>query len=87
MSGDVGASRGGLGGGTMTLEEARQKLRELTKLIESLRQEAMLHPDDAEATEAWRDSCRDLYVAIAALAELLGDCENAARFRKKAQSI
>jgi hypothetical protein len=69
----------------VTTEEARQKLRELTALVESLRQEAMLHPDDAEADEAWRESCGDLEVAIAALAELLGDRENAARFRKKAR--
>jgi len=45
----------------------------------------MLHPDDAEAGEAWRESCQDLDGAIAALAELLGDSENAARFRKKAR--
>ena len=57
----------------MTPEEARQKLRELTALVESLRQQALLHPDDAEADEAWRESRRDLDVAIAALAELLGD--------------
>jgi hypothetical protein len=61
----------------VSTEEARQKLRELTALVEPLRQEAMLHPDDAEAGEAWRASCRDLDGAIAALAELLGDRENA----------
>ena len=32
----------------VTMEEARQKLRELTALVESLRREVMLHPDDAE---------------------------------------
>ena len=71
----------------MTTEEARQKLRELTALVESLRQEAMLHPDDAEAGAAWRASCRDLDGAIAALAELLGDRENAARFRKEGPDL
>jgi hypothetical protein len=69
----------------VTREEARQKLRELTALVESFRQQAILHPDDAEAAQAWRESRRDLDLAIAALAELFGDSESAIRFRKKAQ--
>jgi hypothetical protein len=69
----------------VTSEEARQKLCELAALVESLRQDAMLHPDDAETGEAWRESCRDLEGTIAELAVLLGDSENAARFRKKAR--
>ena len=67
----------------VTPEEARQKLRELTTLVESLRRQALLHPDDPEAEEAWRDSRRDLDLALAALAELVGDRESAVRFRKK----
>jgi hypothetical protein len=68
----------------VTIKEARQIVRELTAMVESLRRQAMLHPDDAEASEVWRESRGDLDVAIAALAELLGDHESAARFRKKA---
>jgi hypothetical protein len=59
-------------------------VRELTALVQPLRRETMLHPDDAEAGEAWRESRRDLDVAIAALAELLGDRKSAARFRRRA---
>jgi hypothetical protein len=35
----------------VTIKEARQIVRELTAMVESLRRQAMLHPDDAEASE------------------------------------
>jgi len=70
----------------VTGEEAREKLRELTVLVESLREQAMLHPDDTQAEEAWRESRRDLNIATAALADLLGHREIAARLRKKART-
>jgi hypothetical protein len=69
----------------VTGEEAREKLRELTVLVEALRKQAMLHPDDTQAEEAWRESRRDLNT-VAALADLLGHREIAARLRKKART-
>jgi hypothetical protein len=70
----------------LTTEEARQKVRELKELVECLRSEAVRHPDDRELNDDWRASCRDLDLAAAALAELLGDRHSAAWFRKKAQA-
>ena len=70
----------------MTAEEAREKLRELAVLVESLRKQAMLNPDDTQVEKAWRESRRDLNAAAAALADLLGQHEIAARLRKKARA-
>jgi hypothetical protein len=67
----------------VTTEEARLKLRELTLLVESLRERAMRHPDDTDAEEAWRESRQDLDVATAAIADLLGHHEIAAKLRRK----
>jgi len=80
------ANRRNSGGGTLTIEEARRKVRELKELVECLRNEAMRHPDDREVHDDWRDSCRDLDLATAALAELLGDRHTASWFRKKARA-
>ncbi len=73
-------------GGTLTIEEAGHKVRELKELVECLRSEAVRHPDDRELHDDWRASCRDLDLAIGALAELLGDRQSATWFRKKAES-
>jgi hypothetical protein len=68
----------------VTTEEACQKVRELKALVECLRSEAARHPDDRELHDDWRASCRDLDLAAAALAELLGDRHTATWFRKRA---
>jgi len=70
----------------LTTEEARPKVRELKELVECLRSEAARRPDDREVQEDWRASCGDLDLAIAALAELLGDLSSATWFRKKARA-
>jgi len=70
----------------LTIEEARHKVRELKELVECLRSEAARHPDDCEVHDDWRASCRDLDLATAALAELLGDHHSATWFRRKAQA-
>jgi hypothetical protein len=67
----------------VTTEEAREKLRELTILVESLHKQAMLHPNDRDAQEAWRESRRDLDIATATIAELLGPHEIAEKKKKK----
>jgi len=70
----------------LTIEEARQKVRELKELVECLSSEAARHPDDREVHDDWRASSRDLDLATVALAELLGDRHSATWFRKKAQA-
>ena len=71
----------------MTTEEARQKVRELKELVECLRSEAARHPDDREVHDDWRASCRDLDLASAALAELLGDRHSATLFRSASRKL
>ena len=61
-------------------------MRELKRLVDYLHGEAVRHPDDREVQDDWRDSCRDLDLATAALAELLGDRDSATWFRKKARA-
>ncbi len=73
-------------GNTVTIDEAREKVRELKVLVELLHSEALCHPENCEAQDVWRASCRDLNLASAALAELLGDRETAAWLRSKART-
>jgi hypothetical protein len=70
----------------VTTEEASEKLRELTSLVQALRSHAMLHPNDLDAQIAWRESRRDLDIATAAIADMLGHHEIAARLKKKNQT-
>lgn len=70
----------------MTIDEAREKVRELKVLVELIHSTAVCDPGDREAQDAWRASCRDLNLASAALAELLGDRETAAWLRSKARA-
>jgi hypothetical protein len=60
-------------------------LMALKALVECLRSEAARHPDDRELHDDWRASCRDLDLAAAALAKLLGDRHAATWFRKRAR--
>lgn len=69
----------------MTIEEAREKLRELTALVESPRNQAMLHPNDRDVQAAWREPRRDLDIATAAIANMLGHHEIAARLKRRSK--
>jgi hypothetical protein len=43
-------------GNTVTIDEAREKVRELKVLVELLHSEALCHPENCEAQNAWRTS-------------------------------
>jgi hypothetical protein len=65
-------------------EEACQKVLALKRWLNASAVKRR-HPDDRELHDDWRASCRDLDLAAAALAELLGDRHTATWFRKRAR--